>query len=72
MLRERRNVLAAVAQRRQHHLDDVEAIEEILAEAALADAGREVSIGRGDDAHVDGHRLCRAEASDLAALQRPQ
>src|SRR5262249_24715535 len=31
-----------------------------------------VAVGRGDDAHVDLERLRRADATDLALLERPQ
>src|SRR5947207_14762922 len=72
MLGERWNVLAAVAQRGQHHLDDVEAIEEVLTEAPLADPRREVAVGGGDHAHVDGRGLRRTEPSDFAALERAE
>src|SRR5213078_2481593 len=42
VLGQRRNVLAAIAQRRQGHLDHVETVEDILAEAPLADPPREI------------------------------
>src|SRR5262249_56471893 len=72
VLGEGRNVLAAIAQWGQHYLDDVEPIEEILAEAALREQRRQIAVGGRDDAHVDGGRLRRAEAADLAALERAQ
>src|SRR5437667_376891 len=69
MLGQRGNVLAAVAKGREDDLDDVEAIEEVLAEAPLADQRREVTVGGRDHAHVDGRGLRRAEPPDLAALE---
>ena len=72
VLGQRRNVLAAIAQRRQGHLDHVETVEEILAEAPLADPRREIAVGGGEHAHVDGGGLRRAEPSHLTALERPQ
>ena len=63
VLGQRGNVLAAVAQGRQHDLDDVEAIEEILAKAPLADQRREVAVGGRDHAHVDDRGLGRARAA---------
>ena len=52
--------------------DDVEAVEEVLAEALLAHEGGEVLVGGGDDAHVhpDGPRA--ADALELALLQHAQ
>ena len=72
VLGERQHVLGAIAQRRQHHLDDVEAIEEILAERALAHALRQIAVGRRQDAHVDLLRSRRAERAQLALLQHAQ
>ena len=47
--RQVRDVLAAIAQRRQPQLDDVQAVEEIAAEAARRDLRAQVAVGRGDD-----------------------
>ena len=38
-------------ERRHLQLDDIEAVVEILAEAAVADRLPQVGVGRGDDAH---------------------
>ena len=46
------HVIAAVAKRRQIDVNDVEAIEEVFAEAPAGHFGLEVSIGRSDDAHI--------------------
>ena len=54
--RQVRNVLAAVAQRRQPHFDDVEAVVEVAPEPAGGDFGTEIAIGRGDHVHVDALR----------------
>src|SRR5439155_8083927 len=50
---ERRDVLAAFAERRQLELDRVETKQEILAESTLADLLLEPGVGRGHDAYVD-------------------
>ena len=69
---QQRDVLAPLAQGRQAQPDDVQSIEEILAESALLHFGLQVTVGRGHDAHVDlalhhaPHRL------DLAFLQHAQ
>src|SRR5437899_3467932 len=72
MLGQGGNVLAAVAKGREDHLDDIEAIEEVLAEAPLGEQRRQVTVGRRDHAHVDGRGLRRAEPPDLAALERAE
>ena len=69
---ERRDLLAPLAQRRQLQADDVEAVEEVLAEAALGDELFEVGVGGGDDAHVDLDRLRLAERVDLVRLEEAQ
>ena len=39
--------------------DDVEAVEEVLAEAPVLDRAAQVGVGGGHDAHVDLDRLRR-------------
>src|SRR5690606_25472876 len=50
--RQERDVLAAVAQRRELDVDGVEAVVEVLAEVALGDLRLEVLVRRRDDADV--------------------
>ncbi len=64
-----RDVLAAIAERRDPQHDDLQAIIEILAEAALADQGGEVAVGGGDDAHVDDLGPLLAEREHFAVLE---
>src|SRR5262249_44251159 len=64
-----RDLVAALAQRRQLHADDVQPVEEVLAEAALAHRALEVAVRGGDHARVDGHFAVTAEPRELAALQ---
>ena len=45
-----RNVFAPIAKRRQRQLDDVEAVEQVVAEASGRDLGAQIAVGRGDDA----------------------
>src|SRR5215472_11378257 len=52
MLGQQRNIVAPLSQRRQMHLNDVQAIEQIFAELTFAHQFREVPIGCTDDAHV--------------------
>src|SRR5205823_9363659 len=51
--------------------DDVEPIEEILAEASGVDFGEEIAIGRGDDPNV-GALGVSANRLVLAFLQHPE
>ncbi len=59
-------------QRRQADGHDVQAIEQILAEQALADGGPQVTMGRGNDADIGAHRLAAADGGELAFLQHAQ
>ncbi|KAG1487580.1 hypothetical protein G6F52_014161 [Rhizopus delemar] len=72
MLRQRRNVFHAFAQRRQAQPEHVQAMEQVLAEQALFDTLLQRLVGRGHDAHVHRTRAVVAQALDLAVLQRAQ
>ena len=69
---EQRDVLAALAQRRQVDRDDVEAVEEVLAHRPLRHRRLEVAVGGGDEPHVGLDVLRVADAPDLALLDGPQ
>ena len=62
---EERDVLAALAERRDADADHVEPVVEVLAEAPLRDRAAEVLVRRGDDAdvHLDGRRSRRRAGS---------
>ncbi len=66
---EQRDVLGALAQRRQRDREDVEAVVEVLAERLLADGLEQVAIGGGDDPDVDLDRRPAADALELALLE---
>jgi hypothetical protein len=53
-------------------MDDVEAVEEILAEAPLGHELLEFRIGRGNHADVDFHRLRLAEWMNLVCFEEPE
>src|SRR5438105_2689162 len=72
MLGQARNILPALAQRRERDRNYVEAIEEVLAELALVDHLLEIAVGGSDDPDVDGDRLGGADGTDLAALEGAQ
>ena len=72
VLREQQDVAGARAQRRHRNRDDVDAVEQILAEPLLLDLGLEVAVGRGDDARLERHLLVAADRADLALLEDAQ
>ena len=72
VLGEDEHVGAAHAQRRHLDVDDVEAVVEVLAEAPFAHLGREIAVGRGDEAHVDLDRLVAADALERPLLEDAQ
>src|SRR5262249_25228817 len=69
---QQRNVLDALAQRRDAQGNDVDAVVEVLAHPALGDGRGEVHVGRADDAHVDLDAPVRAQLLDLALLEHAQ
>ncbi len=70
--RQGRDVAAPQAQRRQVDPEDVEAIEEVLAEAARRHLLPQVVVGRRDQPDVDGHRLVASDAFELTGLEEAQ
>jgi len=67
-----RDILHAVAQRRDLDGDDVEAEEQVLAEFLALDAFLEVPVGGGDDADVDLDGAVAADAFEFAFLEDAQ
>ena len=65
---QRRHVFAAIAQRGQLQVNDVQAVIQILAEAAFADEREQIDVGGGDDADIDLDLLGAAEAHEFALL----
>src|SRR5256885_349661 len=72
VLGEHADVLAALAQRRHGDRDDVEPIEEVLAEAPVPHHLGQVLIGGGDDANVHAHRAGAPEPLELTFLEDSQ
>ena len=62
----------ALAQGRQAQVDDVEAVEQILAEGALLDLLGEVAVRGGQHPDVDLHRAGAADPVDHPLLERAQ
>src|SRR4051812_5217582 len=71
-MRERRDVLAALPQRRHGDGEDVEAIPEVFSEAARGHLPGQVAVGRRDDADVDVERPVAAHPLEVAVLQHPE
>src|SRR5512146_204497 len=69
---EQLDVLPALAQRRQRQIEDIEAIEQIFAKAALPDRQGEVDIGCNDDARIDLNGPRAADPVDRVLLQKAQ
>src|SRR5688572_23825122 len=61
---ERRDVAGAVPQGRDRHVDDVQPVIEVLAEAAAGDFLGETPVGRGDDPDIDHMDRSAADALD--------
>src|SRR5690606_26457231 len=68
----RHGFVTALAQRRQ--CDDVwcDAVVQVFAELTRADTLAQVTVGRGDDAHVNGDLARGAEATEAMRLEHLQ
>ena len=62
----------ARAQRRDVNADDVDAVEEVLAESALGHLGVEVAVRGGDEARVEGDLLVSADRAYRPLLENAQ
>src|SRR5688500_12720906 len=69
VLDERRDIVAAFAQRRIENRNHIEAIVQIAAELFVGDHLREVAISRGHETDVDADRPVAAEPLELLLLQ---
>jgi hypothetical protein len=72
MLRQQRDVLTPLRQRRDVQVDDVEPVVQILAEAAFRDPGFHVAVAGGDEANIDLHRSGAAHRQHFLFLDRAQ
>ena len=72
VVRQRHDVVLALAQRRHLDRDDVEAVVQVLAELARLHHRRQVAVGRGDQPHVDAQRARAAQPLELVLLQHAQ
>src|SRR4051812_28408359 len=69
---EQRDVLGALAQRRDAQRDRVDAEVEILAQPPVAQRGIEIDVGGADQAEVDMHDPVAADRPVLALLENAQ
>jgi len=69
---QRRDVVAAIAQRRQMDLDRIQPKQQILPESTAADFVDEVRVARGQDAHVHVTRARRSDALEISGLEHAQ
>ena len=72
MVGEQLNVLRPVAQRRQPHRKDVEAIQKVFAQLAAGHGLLRNTIGRSDYAYVYSNRAAAAEVLELTFLQHTE
>src|SRR2546423_3471572 len=69
---EQEYVVAALAQGRDVNLYDGQTVVEVEAETRALTFGFEVAVRRGHDAHVQGHVLESADATERALFQNAQ
>ena len=69
VLGQERDILGAVAERRDDDPGDVEAVEQVLAEPARGDLPGQVAVGGRDDASVGAEGLGPADALELPLLK---
>ncbi len=72
VLREQRDVVDALGERRHVHGGDLQAEVEVLAKASFAHGTLEILVRRRDHAHVDGERPGAAHAHHLALLEHAE
>ena len=69
MIDERRNIFAAIAQRRQFNVKSVQTIEEVRAEFPFLDEEFKIFVSGGDDSEIDLDGLIATDANYFALLQ---
>src|ERR1019366_10155625 len=66
------NIFLAFAQRRDVNGNDVEAIIKVLAKSSLFERLAQIAVGGGEQAYVNFHSACAAEAFEFALLQHAE
>ena len=72
LMRERGNILRALAKRRQVDLNDAQAVVEVFPKRAFVDHLAKVAVGRSHYAHVDGNHPRSAHALHLSRFENAQ
>src|SRR5437868_13301949 len=72
MIDQQRNVLHAVAQRRQIHADYIEPIIKVLAEPAFLYELLQIDIGGSNNANIDLHFLDSTQMHEFSVLKNAQ
>ena len=72
MAGEERDIFLALAQRRDHERNHVEAVEKIFAKISLGDFFFQIFVGGGNDAHIDGDGIVAAHRDEALLLERAQ
>ena len=67
---QQRDVLPPLPQRGQVNADDVQTVEQVLAESPFLDLLRQVPIGRGNQPQIDINRCRRADGENLPSVPR--
>jgi hypothetical protein len=72
MLQQEREILKSFAQRWQMDVDDVEAVEEIFTKLSHAHGVTQVTVGRGDQPHIDRFASGGAQWAYLFVFDYPE
>ena len=72
VLGEQEHVVVAITQRRQRDPQDIDPVQEVLAESPRRHVRLERPVGRRHDPHVDPTWQVLTESADLAVLEHPQ
>ncbi len=72
MVRQQRNIVGTLAQRRKLNGNDIQAVIKILAKLSLGDGFSQVLIGCGEHAHVHRQPFLTTDAADLMLLKDAQ
>src|SRR5579864_3867336 len=67
-----RNVFQALSEAGNANLDRIQPIEEVFAESSGGHFGAQVTVGGGDEAHIDPANFGRADTLDFAVLNHAQ
>src|SRR5277367_3376510 len=72
MSEQRWNIFPAIAQRGQLEMNYIQAVVQILAEAALADERQKLNVGCSNDADIDLELLRAAEPHEFTLLNHTE